>query len=112
MRKQVEVLEHHADLAPHGIDIAQIASQLDPIDNNLPLLVLLETVDAADHRRLARSRRAADNDLLPLLDGQIHIAQNMELAVPFVDCRISMVGCVAAALAVAAVFVEAIGFPL
>ncbi len=32
MRKQVELLEHHADLAPHLVDALDVGGQLDPVD--------------------------------------------------------------------------------
>jgi hypothetical protein len=64
MREQVEVLEHHADLAADLVDALEVVGQLDAVDDDLALLVLLEPVDAADQRRLARARRPADHDAL------------------------------------------------
>ena len=55
MREEVEVLEHHADLAPDGIDILQVIGQFGTIDDDMALLVFFQSVDAADHRRLARA---------------------------------------------------------
>ena len=49
------------------------------------LLVLLQRVDAADHRRLAGAGRAADDDALAAVDGQRDVAQHVEGAVPLVD---------------------------
>jgi len=51
--EQVELLEHHARLPPHLLDVAQVAGQLDAVDDDAALVVLLEAVDAADQRRLA-----------------------------------------------------------
>ena len=66
VREQVELLEHHADLAADGLDVLDVVGQLDAVDDDVALLVLLEPVDAADQGRLARARRAADDDLLAL----------------------------------------------
>ena len=67
MREQVEVLEHHADLAAHLVDLLEIVGELDAVDDDPALLVLLQPVDAADHRRLAGARRPADDDALAAL---------------------------------------------
>ena len=85
MRKQVEVLEHHADLAPHLVDFLQVCGQLDAIDDNAPGLVLFQAVDAADHGRFARSGWAADNDALAPHDLEVDVAQHMKIAIPFVQ---------------------------
>ena len=42
MREEVEVLEHHADLAPHLVDALQVVGKLDAVDDDLALLMLLE----------------------------------------------------------------------
>src|SRR5581483_8838783 len=83
--KQVEVLEHHADLAANLVNFLQVRRQLDTVDEDVPALVLFEPVDTADHRRLARSGRPADHDSLPAAYLQVDVAQNMKIAVPFVD---------------------------
>ena len=85
MRKQVELLEHHADLAAHGVDIFERIGQLDTVHRDAPAVVGLEPVDAADHRRLAGARRTADNHLLALADFQIDIFQGLEFAEEFID---------------------------
>src|SRR5438552_9498152 len=84
MREQVEMLEYHADFAAHLIDALQVAGELDAIDDDLSGLMLLEPVDAADERRLAGPRRAADDDPLTAIYGEIDIAQDVELAIPLV----------------------------
>ena len=66
MREQVEMLEHHADFAPDLVDLLQVVGEFDAVDDDLALLMLLEPVDAADQRRLARSRRPANDDALAL----------------------------------------------
>ena len=84
MREQVEVLEHHADFAAHLVDLLQVVGELDAVDDDLALLVLLQPVDAADHRRLAGTRRPADDDALAAHDLQVDVLQHVEVAVPFV----------------------------
>jgi hypothetical protein len=69
VREQVEVLEHHADFAAHLVDLLEVVGQFDAVDDDLALLVLLEPVDAADQRRLARARLGpADDDALAAHD--------------------------------------------
>ena len=84
MREQVEVLEHHADFAPHLVDLLQVAGQFGAVDDDAALLVLLQPVDAADHGRLAGARRPADHDALAALDREVDVAQHVEFAVPLV----------------------------
>src|SRR3546814_1553206 len=45
--------------------------------------MLLEPVDAADQRRLARARGAAYDDPLSVMDGQVDVPQDVKLAEPF-----------------------------
>ena len=87
MRKEVELLEHHADLAPDRLDRLQVVGELDAVDLERALLMLLEAIDAADQRRFAGSRRPADHDPLAARDRQIDVAQHVELPVPLVDAR-------------------------
>ena len=62
-----------------------VAGELDAVDDDLPLLVRLEPVDAADHGRFARARGPAHDDALAALDREAHILQRMVVAVPFMD---------------------------
>ena len=64
VREQVELLEHHADLGAHRIDVLAAGGELDAVDHDAALLHRLEPVDAADQRRLARARGPADHDAL------------------------------------------------
>jgi hypothetical protein len=66
MRKQVELLEHHADFAPDGRHVLRVLVECDAIDDNGALVVLLEAVDAANQRRLSRSRWPAHDHSLAL----------------------------------------------
>jgi hypothetical protein len=86
VRKEVELLEHHADLAADLLDRLDVVGELDAVDLEHALLVLLEAVDAADQRRLAGARRPADDDALALPDMQVDVAQHVEVVpVPLVD---------------------------
>src|SRR5271169_2303341 len=85
MREQVELLEHHADLAADRVDILDVRGQLDAGDDDLAALVLLQPVDTADHRRFAGARRSTDDDALALGDLEVDILEDVELAIPFVD---------------------------
>jgi len=53
MRKEVELLEHHADFAPHGGRRAFASIQQMAGHRETAFLVLLQRVDAADQRGLA-----------------------------------------------------------
>ena len=85
VREQVEVLEHHADLAADALDVAQVAGQFGAVDHDASALVFLQPVDATDQGRLARSRRAADDDAFALADFEVDVLQHMEVAEPLVD---------------------------
>ena len=85
MRKQVEVLEHHADFAAHVVDVLEVVGERNAIDDDVALLMFLQPVDAADHGGFAGARRPADDDALALLHIEVDVAQHMELAVPLVD---------------------------
>ena len=81
VREQVEALEHHPGLAADLLDVADVAGQLDPVDDDAPGVVLLEAVDAADHRRLARPRRADHHHHLAAGDVEVDPLQGGERAV-------------------------------
>src|SRR5215472_1192007 len=85
MREQVELLEHHADFAADRLDVLDVRGQLDPSDDDLAALMLLQTVDAADHRRFARARRTAHDDALAFFDLEIEVPEDVEIAEPLVD---------------------------
>jgi hypothetical protein len=65
VREQVEVLEHHADFAADRFDLLEVVGQLHAVDDDAPLLVLFQAVEAADGG-LARARRPAQHDALAL----------------------------------------------
>ena len=53
MRKEIELLKDHADVAPHLVDLSDVAGQLDAVDDDPAALMGFEPVDAADQRRFA-----------------------------------------------------------
>src|SRR5262249_7832117 len=84
MGKQVEMLEDHSDLAANLVNLFQIRGQFNAIDNDPPGLMLFQTIDASDHRRLAGSRRPANDDALFAHDFEVDIGQDGEIAIPLV----------------------------
>ena len=85
MRKQVELLEHHADFAAHLVDLLEVLGQFHAVDDDAAALPVLEPVDAAQQRRLAAARRAADHDALAAHDLQVDVAQHVKAAEPLVQ---------------------------
>ena len=79
VREQVELLEHHADLAAHRVDVAATGGEVDAVDDDAALLRRLEPVDAADQRRLARARGPADDDPLAGAHRQVDVGQDLEV---------------------------------
>ena len=53
MRKQIEMLEHHADVAAYRQDLFRIFGQFDAVDDDPSLLPVFEAIDATKQRRLA-----------------------------------------------------------
>ena len=64
MRKQVERLEHHADLAPHPVQALGVRPDLHAVEGDASGLVVFELVDAADQRGLAGAGWPAEHDAL------------------------------------------------
>src|SRR6185503_6665912 len=85
VRKEIELLEDHADVAPHLVDAYEVLRQLDAVHDDSAALVRLEPVDAADERGLAGTRRPADDDTLAAFDAQCDVAQDVEITEPLVD---------------------------
>jgi hypothetical protein len=86
MREQVELLKHHADFLPYLVNGLHIVGEFNTVNNEPTLLMFFQAIDAADQRRFARTRRAADHDALALGHREVDVAQHMEIvAVPFVD---------------------------
>ena len=84
VRKQIEVLEDHADFTANRLDLLEIAGQLHTIDDDPPLLMLLQPIQAADGGGLARPGRPAQHDAFALPHGKVDVLEHMELAEPLV----------------------------
>ncbi|EKS68785.1 6-pyruvoyl-tetrahydropterin synthase [Burkholderia sp. SJ98] len=82
MRKQLEVLEHHADLRTQLRQIRLLVRQRLAVDRDFALLERLQAVHGLDERRLARTRRAAHHDDLALLHFGRAVGEHLELPVP------------------------------
>jgi hypothetical protein len=80
MREQVERLEDHPEPPAVGDRVAAGLGDHLAVEQHVAVVDLLEPVDAAQQRRLARAGRADQRDRLVLLDGEVDPAQH--LAVP------------------------------
>src|SRR5690606_28117752 len=85
MREEVELLEHHPRLPADLLDGLDVLGQLDAVDHDPPGVVLLEAVDAPDHRRLAGARWADDDHDLLAADPEVDVLQCLEVAEELVD---------------------------
>ena len=95
MREQVEVLEDHPDLGPLARDLAlvqlvelaarlAVADQL-AVDRQPAGVDLLQVVDAAQERRLARARRTEHAHHLAAVDLEVDALQHLEAPEALVD---------------------------
>ena len=85
MREQIELLEHHADVAAHFVDLLHVIGELDTVDDDTPPLVWFQPVDAPYQGRLAGARWATDHDPLASHHRQVEVAQDVEISEPLVD---------------------------
>lgn len=84
-RHQVEVLEDHADPSAQGHQAVFIElADVDLIDQHPPRRRLLQAIDRADQRRLARAAAADDAEYLAALDRQIDALQGCDRTLPAV----------------------------
>ena len=84
MREEVELLEDHADVpaelqraATLLLAPADTWAVLDAEHANRSLVGLLEEVDRAQQRRLARAGRPEDDDVLPGMDGEVDAVEHL-----------------------------------
>ena len=78
MREELEVLEHHADVAAELGQVGLGVAHVDAVDENLALLEGLKRIDRLDERGLARARRAADHHHFALFHGGAAVLQNLK----------------------------------
>jgi hypothetical protein len=85
VREQVEVLEHHADIAANLLNKPDIVTQLFAIHHNSTALVFFKAVDAANGGGFAGTRRTTNDNAFALLDGEVDVFEDMKSAIPFMD---------------------------
>ena len=85
MRKEIELLKHHADLAPDLREVGRVRPEFPPGKDDASFLVFLEAVDAPDQSGLAGAGGAADHDAFALRDPEMHPAEHLERAEPLAD---------------------------
>ncbi|MCY1311853.1 hypothetical protein D9M70_622140 [compost metagenome] len=89
MWEQIEVLEHHAHLLAHRIDVPfeslafQVLVDLYAIEPDLAAIQRLQVIDRSQQRGLAGAARADDRDNLPSGNGEVDALQDLQRAVVF-----------------------------
>src|SRR5712664_4269435 len=84
MRKQLEMLEHHADTGAQFWQIGLGVVDLDAVEDDLSALERLQCVDAFDQGRFSRTGRTAHHHHLALGDAGGAILPRLKPSVPFV----------------------------
>ena len=84
MWEEVEVLETHTNFRADLVDVLHIGGQQGPVDCDGSLLMLLQSIDAADEGGFSRAGRPANHNPLATLHIEIDVAQHMERAIPFI----------------------------
>src|SRR3546814_11082590 len=85
MGKEIEALEHHADLAAQATQVAGPVGDGRPADGNFALLPLLQTVQAAQQSRLSGPGRAAEHCAAAGLHVQRNAVERTPGAVPLAE---------------------------
>ena len=67
VREQVELLKHHAQVRAHFVEVDTLGAHVHALNDDRAARGMLQTIDAAKHRRLARARRAQDHNDLTLV---------------------------------------------
>ena len=80
VREQIELLEHHTQMRTHLVEVDTLGAHVHALNDNRATRGMLQTIDAAKHRRLARARGAQDYNDLTLVNIQIDIAQDHVVA--------------------------------
>jgi len=82
VRKEVELLEHHAHLGAHGVDIL-CRVQGDAVNDDLAAVEFLQAVDAAQQGRFSRARWPDNHHYLAFTDIQADAAKRFDHAERF-----------------------------
>ena len=78
MGEKVEVLEHHAHLLAHTVDVFIV--DFLAVEDDLTAVGFLQAVEAAQEGGLAAAGRSHQYDAIALVDGQVHAAQHLQAA--------------------------------
>jgi hypothetical protein len=81
VREQVERLEHQAKPAPDAHRVHRGVGDDLAVQEHVAVVDLVEQVDAAQQRRLARPGRSDQRDRLVLGDGEVDAAEDRRVAV-------------------------------
>ena len=85
VREEVELLEDHADLATDGVEVADVVSHLNAVDDDAALLVLFQAVDHADEGGFAGTGGSEDDHDFAAFDAHADIAHGAEVVEPLMD---------------------------
>ena len=85
MCKQVELLEHHAQLGTHAGKVFAFLRQGLALDEDLARVDGFQAIDGAAHGRLARARGADHDDDLAAVDREIDVVEDVQIAVVLID---------------------------
>ena len=77
MCKQVELLEHHAQLGTHAGKVFAFLRQGLALDEDLARVDGFQAIDGAAHGRLARARGADHDDDLATVDREIDVVEDV-----------------------------------
>jgi hypothetical protein len=80
VRKEVELLEDHADPLPNDIDLDALARDLLAFEENAPAVDRLEQVHAAEQGALAAAARSDDDERLARVDGDVDAVEHEVVA--------------------------------
>ena len=84
MGEQVEALEHHAKFGAHAGELAALLRKRLALDEDLAGIDGLQAVDGAAHGGFARARGTHHNQHLALMDGEVDVFKDVQVAVVLV----------------------------
>ena len=85
VRKQFEILEHHAAARAQPGKVRLRVADRNAVDLDAPFLERFQAVDGLDQCRFAGTRRPAHHHHITLLDAGGAIGQHLEAAIPLAD---------------------------
>ena len=81
---QIELLKYHGAILASHLQVVLLGKRR-AVDDDLARRGLLKIIDAADERRLTRTRGPDHYELLAALDGEIDIFEHMQVAKVLVE---------------------------